>query len=362
MRFMHLSDVRLGMHMESGRPWDSQRQQEVGDSFRQAVRTAEEKRVDVVLIAGGLFAHRPVTAELEQVNRIFAEHPETAFVIIAGDSDRIRKTSPVLSFHWAPNVHYCTEEKGETVSFPELSAVVCARSLTDGAGSGEGLITADENEMQDGKKPAIRIALAAEPSLEKASGYSCSGFAYVALGGLPAFTELEKDRVCYCGGLEPAGMNDTGAHGYIIGEISPVTASVTSLKFEPAASASYVPLLVKINPSVTTLNFVQMIEKEIRNRGENNIYRIRVAGQKNPETELSLADCRGKYRIADILDETEPVYDYEQLFREHQQDLIGYFISTLRKRGTELPELDRKAMFAGIDALLRTSEKEGERT
>ena len=362
MKFMHLSDVRLGMHMESGRPWDSQRQQEVEDNFRETVRTAEEKKVDVVLIAGGLFSHRPVTAELEQVNRIFAAHPGTAFVIIAGDSDRIRKTSPVLSFHWADNVYYCTEERGETVNFPTLSAAVYARSLTDGAVNSEGLITPDEDETQGEKKPAIRIALAAEPSLEKASGYSCSGFAYVALGGLPAFTELEKDRVCYSGGMEPAGMNDTGAHGYIIGEISPVTGSVTSLKFEPAASASYVPLLVKTNPSVTTQEFEQMIEKEIRQRGENNIYRIRIAGQTNPETEISLKNCRGKYRIADILDETEPVYDYEQLFREHQQDLIGYFISTLRKRGTELPELDRKAMFAGIDALLRTAEKEGERT
>lgn len=359
MRFMHLSDVRLGLHTESGRPWGSLRVTEVTETLRKLVLSAEEKRIDIVMIAGGLFAHRPVKAELEEVNRIFAAHPGTAFVIIAGDSDRIRKTSPVLSFRWAENVHYCLDGRGEKVNFPNLSTVIYARSLTDHSEPSEELIALDETDAAGEQQAPIRVALVAEPSPEKAAHYSCSGFSYVAFGGVPAYTELEKDRVYYSGGLEPAGMNDTGVHGYIQGEISPATGTVTSLQFVPLASAAYVPLLVKIGTSVTPEDFDSMIEEEILKRGDSNIYRIRITGQKRPGYVFSLPKCREKYRIADLLDEAEPQYDFEALFEEHQQDMIGYFISTLRRRRTELPDIDKKAMFQGIDALIRTSEKEG---
>lgn len=359
MRFMHLSDVRLGLHTESGRPWASLRVSEVTETLRKLVLSAEEKRIDIVLIAGGLFAHRPVTAELEEVNRVFSAHPGIAFVIIAGDSDRIRKNSPVLSFRWAKNVHYCLDGRGEKIRFPELSTVIYARSLTENPDTCEELIAPEEKDETEEPTPSIRIALVAEPSLEKAAHYSSSGFSYVAFGGIPAFTELEKDRVYYSGGLEPAGMNDTGAHGLIQGEISPATGSVTSLHFSPVASAAYVPLLVKINTSVTPEEFDSMIEEEIQKRGDSNIYRIRITGQKCPGYVFDLARCRDRYRIADILDEAEPRYDFEALFEEHQQDMIGYFISTLRRKHTELPDIDKKAMFQGIDALIRTSEKEG---
>jgi len=361
MRFMHLSDVRLGLHTESGRPWGKERLAEVAGTLKKVAQAAEDRRIDIVMIAGGLFAHRPVTAELEEANRVFAAHPGTAFVIVAGENDSVKKNSPVLGFHWAENVHYSVAGTAERVTFPALSTVVYVRSNTGDAITGEDLLALEETDAKSGDCPKIRVALVAEPGIEKAMALADGGFSYVALGGTGGRTELVKDRVVYPGGLEPEGMTDAGIHGYLKGEISPETGSVENLEFVPMASASYVPLLVKINTAVTPESFTDMIEKEIVERGAANIYRIRITGCKLPGTRFELKELKEKYRIADVLDEAEPRYDFEALFEEHQQDMIGYFISTLRKKQADLPEIDRKAMFAGIDALLKTAEHREER-
>lgn len=356
MKFMHLSEARLGLHCESGRPWEQQRKEEIQGTLKQVVVAAQDNQVDIVMIAGGLFSHRPVTAELEEVNRLFSACPGTAFVIIAGNSDMVRSNSPILSFQWAPNVHYVTSADTEKICLPNLSAVIYAASVTEETEERDQLI-AGGGQGEDGEA-SVRIALAYEPSFETASAFDCSGFSYVALGGMPSYTEVVKDKAYYCGGLEPEGMTDVGRHGYIRGEISQATGALLSCEFVPVASASYVPLLVKVGISVTPQRFSDMVRKEIERRGANNIYRIRISGQKRPEYKFDLEDLKKQYRIADVIDEAEPQYDFEGLFEQHQQDMIGYFISTLRRKGTDLPDIDKKAMFQGIDALIQTSQEE----
>lgn len=359
MRFIHLSDVRIGQHTESGRPWAGARAAEVAATLNKVAQAAEERRIDIVMIAGGLFAHRPVTAELEEVNRVFSEHPGTVFVITAGESDSVKKNSPVLSFRWAPNVHYCTGGRGEKLTFPNISTVVYARSVTEEAGSGEELIALLATDSTAENVPVIRVAVESLPSSEQASHYCSAGFSYVALGGAQNYSEVLRDRVYYSGGIEPEGMTDTGVHGFVQGEISPVTGTVTSLEFVPMASAAYVPLLIRITTSVTPEDLRDTVRQEILHRGASNIYRVRITGRKKPEYRFDLAELREEYRITEVMDESEPQYDFEGLFEEHQQDMIGYFISTLRRKRLDLPDIDKKAMFQGIDALLRTSEEEG---
>jgi len=356
MKFMHLSEARLGLHSESGRSWEKERKEEIADTLKRAAQAAEDEKIDIVLIAGGLFAHRPVTAELEAANRVFAMHPGTVFVIIAGRSDVVKSNSPVLSFHWADNVHYVTGSSIEKICFPNISTVVYAASMTGDNEESEQMIAANELPGPEDMDLPIRIALLYEPSFENASAFNCGGFSYVALGGLPVYTEVVRNKAYYSGGLEPEGMTDIGAHGYIRGEISPVTGTVTSCEFVPMASASYVPLLVKINLAVTPEKFSEMIRREIEKRGTSNIYRIRITGHKLPGCSFDLSDLKARYRIADVIDESEPQYDFEGLFEQHQQDMIGYFISTLRRKGTDLPDIDKKAMFQGIDALIRTAD------
>ena len=350
MKFMHLSGVRLGLSSESGRRWGEERVEEVAESLERALLKADEEKVDLVLIAGGLFAHRPVTAELENADRIFKGHPGIMFIIVAGEPDEIRPSGPVLSYRWSENVRYVLSGSTEKISLPPLYTDIFARSFSPSAVSAEDLIAAGEN---DSSQP-VKIGLLWESGLEKARDFKCSGFSYVALGGRGSHVEVIRDKAAYSGGLEPQGMTDQGEHGFYIGEVSPVTGMLTSLRFFPSASAAYVPLLIKVSTGTSPAELSAILEKEIQRRGAQNIYRLRIAGKKLPDTVFDLSEIRSKYRIAEYLDETEPEYDFEALFNEHRGDMIGYFISSITKNRDDLPEIDKKAMYLGIDALLRT--------
>lgn len=352
MKFMHLSDVRLGQHTESGRPWGEDRLTEISQTLRTALSEAEQEEVDLVLIAGGLFSHRPVTAELKEADELFREYPRMSFVIVAGEADSVRRSSPVRSFTFSPNVHFILEGSPEKITFKELYTEVYARSVTEDTSSAEELISGAETE--DGEP--IRIGLLYEQGLEKAMDFNCSGFSYVALGGHGSRLEVAKDKAFYSGGLAPSGMADQGEHGYLLGEISPVTGMLTSIKFVPKSGTAYVPLLIKIGPSTSPADLCTMLEREIERRGTRNIYRLRIAGNRLPDTKFDVTSLKAKYRIADFIDETEPQYDFEELFNEHKQDMIGYFISSIAKNRDDLPEIDKRAMFYGIDALLKTEE------
>ena len=354
MKFAHMSDIRLGLHSESGRRWGKERVVEVKSAFEKALCDVEASGAALVLISGGLFVHRPVTTELSEVNSLLASHSRLTFVIIGGTSDPVKKTSPVLSFHWAENVHYVLSEDPVKIRLPKLHAEVYAASVGEKACSVSELLAFFEND--EDRQEDSAIALLCEPDMKKAAGLSGSGFSYAAVGGSRTKTVIAKDKAYYAGGLEAENMTDPGDHGYLLGEIQDATGTLMRTEFVPFVSVSYVPLRIKVDPSIDPSRLEQMTEEEIERRGPANIYRIHIIGTRKPNADFFLAKVREKYRIQEILDESEPVYDFDKLYEAHTEDMIGYYISQLT-RGGSMSSLDRKAMFYGIDALIRTADR-----
>ena len=360
MRFIHFSDLRLGYNAESGRRWEQERSQEISGTLKKIIKRAEETSCELILISGELFSHQPVTAELEEVNRLFLSVPGTEIVIVSGRSDRIRRNSPVRSFSWAPNVHFEISDGPVKYRFPRLGAVVYGMSMYEHSGKGTDELT--DFIREDGDELLIKLATIWEPSREKAKeAFSGMDISYAALGGVNSRLDVVPQRICYPGGAEPVSMSDGGPHGIIEGEISAASGRVIRLEFVPMASVTYMPLAVNINKCTTESELRELICAEIEKRGISNIYRLRLFGARNPDVSFELSAVTEKYRIAEIIDETEPQYDFGALYEEHPYDLLGYYISRLRKQKRELSELDKKAMYYGIDALLRTSGREEQR-
>ena len=67
MRFMHIADVHLGAAPDHGYPWAKARGKELWEGFRRCIADANEKKVDLLLIAGDLFDRRPEIKELNEV-------------------------------------------------------------------------------------------------------------------------------------------------------------------------------------------------------------------------------------------------------------------------------------------------------
>ena len=161
--------------------------------------------------------------------------------------------------------------------------------------------------------------------------------------------------MAYPGSPEPLDKTETGPHGILAGEIDPVSRKTTSLRFITLCKSQYIPLAVNITPETTNAELDMRMTQEIEQRGRHHIYRFRIRGMRDPDLDLDFNSLMTRYRIAEILDESEPQYDFSALFEEHPSDMIGFYIRTLQK--PEMSHVEKKALYYGINALLHTTDE-----
>ena len=130
---------------------------------------------------------------------------------------------------------------------------------------------------------------------------------------------------------EPLDKTETGRHGIIYGEISETSLRVTNLEFIPMAKIQYIPLMVNVTPGTTNTELFLRMSQEIEKRGTEHIYRFRIRGMRDPDISFDLESLMMRYRIADILDESERSTTFQRPFAEHPSDMIGFYIQALQK-------------------------------
>ncbi len=354
MKFIHTADIHWGMVPDSDRPWGKKREQAIRLTLQTIVEEARENHVDLLLISGDLFHRQPLARDLKEVNYLFATIPGTRVVIIAGNHDRVRRSSALLSFKWSPNVTYFMDEDLSSVYFEDLNTEVFGFSyhnpeILEDRTAQFTIPNTHRNKILmihggDAKHlPFDKNAVAAMP------------FSYIALGHIHKPAVLIENKMAYPGSPEPLDLTETGAHGFFMGELDEISGRVTSLEFRPISQAQYIPLVVSVTPATTNLELSQLIADEIRKRGAGNIYRFRIKGMRDPDIEFDLDFLAGQWNIVEILDESEPQYDYHALFAEHPSDMIGFYIRALHKE--DMSPVEKKALHYGIHALLMTKDE-----
>ena len=354
MKFIHTADIHWGMVPDSDRPWGKKREQAIRLTLQSIVEEARENHVDLLLISGDLFHRQPLARDLKEVNYLFATIPGTRVVIIAGNHDLVRRSSALLSFKWSPNVTYFMDEDLSSVYFEDLNTEVFGFSyhtpeILEDRTTQFMIPNNRRNKILmlhggDAKHlPFDKNAVAAMP------------FSYIALGHIHKPGVLIENKMAYPGSPEPLDLTETGPHGFYLGELDEISGRVTSLEFRPISQAQYIPLVVSVTPATTNLELSQLIADEIRKRGAGNIYRFRIKGMRDPDVEFDLDFLAGQWNIVEILDESEPQYDYHALFAEHPSDMIGFYIRALHKE--DMSPVEKKALHYGIHALLMTKDE-----
>ncbi len=354
MKFIHIADVHWGMRPDSGKPWARDRAQAIKDTFAAVISQAKTRGADCLLIAGDLFHRQPLQRDLKEVNYLFSTIPSTKVVLIAGNHDRIRANSALLSFQWCPNVTWIMEKSPTTIAFPELGLDITGFSYHTTE-----ILDSLPQDLQPPNTPRIHILMVHggdEKHIPIDKGLlSSSGFAYTALGHIHR-PELSPDkRWAYPGSPEPLDRTETGQHGMVVGEINPSAHQVSTLEFIPLCQAQYISLIVHVTPATTNSELYERIFAEIQRRGSRHIYRLRLRGRRDPDISFELDALERRMQVAEIIDETEPQYDFGQLFAEHSGDMIGFYIRALQKE--EMTPVEKKALFYGIDALLCTTDE-----
>ncbi len=354
MKFIHTADIHWGMNPDADKPWGRERAQSIKDTFTEIIRQTKSREANCLFIAGDLFHRQPLLRDLKELNYLFSTIPSTHVIIIAGNHDRIHANSALHSFRWCPNVTWIMDETPSTVVFDDLDLDVTGFSYHTPEIREPRL---NDIKVPSGSRIHVLLAHGGDAShlpFDK-QRLSASGFAYTALGHIHK-PELAPDRRwAYPGSPEPLDRTETGVHGMIAGEISPSTHQVTSLEFIPMAKTQYISLIVHVTPSTTNVELTERISQEIRRRGLEHIYRFRIRGQRDPDIVFELDALEHRMQVIEIIDESEPQYDFSRLFAEHPSDMIGYYIRTLERE--DMNPVEKKALFYGIDALLCTTDE-----
>ena len=351
MKFIHTGDIHWGMYPDASKPWGKERAQAIKDTFRAIIHKANELEADCLFISGDLFHRQPLMKDLKEVDYLFSTIPSVKVIIIAGNHDRIRDNSALLSFSWSPNVTFIMDENLTSVYFEDINTEVYGFSY----------------HMAEIKAPLledIQVPLNNRIQILMAHGgdsahlpisfnsLELSPFSYIALGHIHKPHILSEGKMAYCGSPEPLDMTETGPHGIYFGEVHPKTRKLISLQFIPMARTQYIPLAVNVSPDTTNGELCDRIAREIENRGVENVYRFRIKGMRDPDIEFDLGMLAARYRIAEILDDSEPQYDFPALFAEHSSDMIGFYIQALQKE--DMSPVEKKALYYGVNALIHT--------
>ncbi len=366
MRFIQSSDIHLNMIPDSDMPWGKDRSNDIKNSLLKIVDMASAQSADCLFISGNLFHRQPLTKDLKELDTLFRRIPNTHVIIISGNEDRVLDNSALLSFDFAENVHWLLHDL-ESLYIDEINAKITGLSCSLQE-FGEKISELKKSEKTSSNKlqDPLRILLYHDTTKHKdydsADLPASLPFDYICLGGFHQAFESEDNAIptVASGSPEPLSTEDTGEHGVYIGDLSPVTHRVQRLEFVPISQLSYIDLNANVYPGTEEDELLQLLKDSMDRLGQEHIYSIYLHGQCNQDLVPGISQGLREYRIAAIYDQTEGSYDFEELYREHPTDLIGYYIREFLKRDfkeDDLSETERKALEYGVQALLDTEEE-----
>lgn len=351
MKFFHIADVHLGAVPDKGYPWSYDRGREIWESFQNVIRQAGRENAGLFLIAGDLFHRQPLLKELKEVNALFASIPNTKIILIAGNHDYIKENSFYKKISWAKNVFWLSKEELSHVDFQDLGVRVYGFSY-------------HSREISQSRYDQIKISspmpvniLLAHGGDENhipisASTFLNTPFDYVALGHIHKPQVLQENKAVYAGSLEPLDKNETGAHGYIRGEI--VNREIYT-EFVPASVREYRRIAMQVQDDTTQFSLENSVKRAIKEKGEKNIYTIVLEGKKAVDTEFFTDSFYKLGNIREVEDRMVTAYSKGQLKERYKGSIMETYIALFDQENNTAET--EKAFQYGVEALLESGEE-----
>lgn len=350
MRFMHLSDVHLGVLPDTGKSWSRKRAQDIWDTFAETIEQAARMQPDFLLISGDLFHGQPLRRELKEVNYLFEKIPDTKVLFMAGNHDYIQEKSYYRTFPWAENVFFFPKEEVSAFDFPDLNVTVYGLSYWHRE------IAQRKYDEVIPENPDRMNLLLAHGGDEKHIPFSAerilqNGFDYIAAGHIHKGSQMVSQRAVMAGALEPIDCNDTGSHGYWQGEIIKTNGKTeTQVHFFPIKKCEYCHETVSVTGDSTEYEITKQIRELLTKRPPYQYFRIFLEGYADPELMLPLEKIEAMERIVDVTDHLVPDYHYEKLLEENKDTILGNYIQTMQEKPQSV--VTKKALEYGVNALL----------
>lgn len=350
MKFVHMSDVHLGLVPDKGMPWSEERARERFRALERVIDLCNREQVDLLLSVGDLFDQQPSVAEIREVKYQFSRLERTKVVLLAGNHDYLSARSRYPELVVEDRVFLLPGGEVGALTLPSLNVTVYGVSY-DGRSIQDNLLQG--LRPQETKGYHILMAHGGD------AGYlpfdkqelAQAGFDYVAMGHIHK-TEWFGERMSYVGSLEPFDKAEIGPHGVILAELQ---GTECRTEFLPLASREYRMLPMTVTPEMGLRELADRITREILPLGDQHIYRVILEGYHDPEAPYDVVHLvellNESVRVLEVMDQSLPYYDFDQLQAENGENLLGQFL----ERARELPgesAWKEKVMAAGVSALL----------
>lgn len=355
MKFIHIADVHLGAKPDRGFSWSEEREKERYQSFESIIYKCNEMAIDLLLIAGDLFSKQPTIGELKEVNYLFSTLKTTKVVIIAGNHDFIGLRSNYTKFVWNENVFLFLKEEWESYYIEELNTEIYGFSYH----------TRELHEprfhfVSPKADDRIHILLGHGGSVDHApmdkNKMLQSEFDYIALGHIHK-PQIFGEKMAYSGSLEPMDKTEVGPRGHVLGEIQVrENKKELTIDFIQSALREYKRMDIQINKHHTMGEIKRMIADFIEEYGVHHIYILNLAGKRDRTLTIAEEDLYPLGNIIEVNNKTEPDYDYEELYIENKDNLIGRYIRSIKEMSEE-EAVKHTALYYGIEALLGAKTK-----
>ena len=363
MKFLHAGDIHLGAEPESGTALGVVRKGEIWDAFRDIIEICNREKVDLLLLPGDLFHGQPLLREVKEVDYLFSTLSHTRVVMCAGNHDCLLSGSHYYDVTFPDHVTFLMDTHADSVYLPELNTEVFGLSY-------------DTRQISEARYDALRSTDESRINILLAHGnilcndksiplhrgmLEGAGFDYVALGHIHNRIEVSP-RIAYSGSLEPLNRGETGAKGYILGEITKEGNSPSNIQWEfvPHAKREYIPLDFPVTADATEFSLCSELFETLRERGLSHMYLITLTGTRAKEVVWNLESITAvltKYgaHVAELADKTMPDFPVDALREQEQDTLVGRFIC--RMDSVEDEKLKCMALQYGLQALLARDEK-----
>ena len=271
--------------------------------------------------------------------------------MIAGASDYITEDSPWKTYPWQSWVHMLSDKHCMNVQLGNINTSVHGCSYyapTEGKPYLEDARPDKESEYQ------ILLGYTGDDNHMPAdlSELSEKGFDYIALGYAHKASVMQSMHMAYAGSLEPLSVQETGKHGFILGEINEDS---TTIRFVPFACREYINIKVRLSSDITEDELEEKLTAAINQYGSDNIFTISLEGRYQPKEPYDRARLLALGNVADVKDGTMPDYNLVALLDEHKDDMIGMYLEEFLKEPAGTRE--QKALYCGLEALLNAVQK-----
>ena len=346
MKLIHTADIHLGAVPDAGYPWAQERSEAIWETFARLIGRVRTEKADLLLISGDLFHAPPSRQQLERVNGLFADIPDTAVVLCAGNHDYLTRDSLSPVFDWSPNVTGLWSKELASAAIPGKDTRVYGLSYHDYEAAAD-LYAGAQPYGSEAFHILLMHAGDAKHSPFRREDLQAMRFDYIALGHIHKPGYLIKNRAAYCGALCPIDRNDTGEHGFLKAELN--TAQPARVAFVPFAPWRYETITVQTAETDTVGAAEEKIRRALQARAGNDSIRVILEGGFSRARELDVKRLWNAGHVLEIEDHTGEAPDYAALLQRYPGTLLEAFIRSLIDRRDEA---GRIALEEGTRAIL----------